>query len=376
MGLKAPHLRYKNQTRRERTWTIHFIALEKAVKGTLLIIVALKLLTLFDRDVHAWAEDLVTRHGFDIANRYIAAGLERLVGLGNKQLVELSIVAVIYAALLFTEGIGLWLQKRWAEYMTAYLTALFIPFELYEIYQRFTWVRVAILALNVFVVWYLSTRLKDEKKEKHKTRVKICGITNRDDALLAERSGVDELGFNFFERSPRFISPEIAHSIIGELSTNTLKIGVFVNETVDRILEIADLVGLNAVQLHGDEDSNFIAELRERSDLIIIKALRVSDEFRPQDAIAFGADAILLDSYSAGERGGTGETFDWDVALEVSRLIPVLYLAGGLTPENVGDAIKKVKPYAVDVCSGIEAEPGKKDPEKLRRFINAVKGTI
>ncbi|MEP6788736.1 MAG: DUF2127 domain-containing protein, partial [Acidobacteriota bacterium] len=129
------------------------------------LVVAFKLLTLFNRDVHAWAEDFVTRHGFDIANRYIAAGLERLVGMGNTQLIEFSVIAVVYAALLFTEGTGLWLQKRWAEYLTAIGTALLVPFEIYEIYERFTWVRIAILVLNIFIVWYLATRLKDEKKE-------------------------------------------------------------------------------------------------------------------------------------------------------------------------------------------------------------------
>ena len=163
--MNKPHLRYKKQTPRERTWTIHFIALEKTVKGVVLLVVAFKMLTLFNRDVHAWAEDFVTKHGFDIANRYIAAGLERLVGVGNTQLVEFSVIAVVYAALLFTEGTGLWLKKRWAEYLTAIGTALLIPFEIYEIYERFTWVRIAILVLNIFIVWYLVTRLKDEKKE-------------------------------------------------------------------------------------------------------------------------------------------------------------------------------------------------------------------
>ena len=163
--MKKPHIRYKNQTPHERTWTIHFIAIEKTVKGSLLIAIALKLLTLLNRDVHAWAEDFVTRHGVDLANRYVQAGLERLTGMGNTQLITVSAVAAVYAALLFTEGIGLWLQKRWAEYLTTISTALFIPFEFYEIYERFTWVRVAILVLNIFVVWYLSTRLKDEKKD-------------------------------------------------------------------------------------------------------------------------------------------------------------------------------------------------------------------
>ena len=165
MSLITPNLRYKNQTRRERTWTIHFIALEKSIKGTLLIVVAFRLLSLFDQDIHAWAQDFVSRHGIDLANRYVQAGLERLVGIGNTQLVEFSIGALIYAAMLFTEGIGLWLQKRWAEYLTVIATAMFIPFEIYEIYVRFTWVRIAILAVNIFVVWYLSTRLKDEEKE-------------------------------------------------------------------------------------------------------------------------------------------------------------------------------------------------------------------
>jgi uncharacterized membrane protein (DUF2068 family) len=163
-SLKKPHLRYKNQSPRERTWTIHFIAVEKTVKATVLIIVGLKLLTFINRDIHAWAEDFAARHGIDLANRFVHEALERLTGIGNEQLITFSIIAFIYAALLLVEGIGLWLQKRWAEYMTAISTALFIPFEIYEIYARFTWVRIAILALNVFIVWYLSTRLKDEKK--------------------------------------------------------------------------------------------------------------------------------------------------------------------------------------------------------------------
>ena len=133
------------------------------MKATVLIALGLKLLTLINQDVHSWAEDLVTRHGIDLANKYVQSGLERLVGMGNTQLIQVSVVAFVYAAVLYVEGIGLWLQKRWAEYLTTIATAIFIPFEIYEIYERFTWVRIAILALNIFVVWYLSTRLKDEK---------------------------------------------------------------------------------------------------------------------------------------------------------------------------------------------------------------------
>jgi len=128
-------------------------------------VVGLKLLTLIDQDVHAWAEQMIASHGIDIANRFVHDGLERLIGVGNEEIIQYSVVAFVYAALLFVEGIGLWLQKRWAEYLTTVSTALFIPIEIYEIYVRFTWVRIAILVLNIFVVWYLWTRLRDEKKE-------------------------------------------------------------------------------------------------------------------------------------------------------------------------------------------------------------------
>lgn len=163
--MNKPHLRYKNQTRRERTWTIHFIAVEKMVKGFLLIAIAYKLLSLLDSDVHPRATDFVNRHGINEANKYVHSVLEKLVGVSSGQLVTFSVIALLYAGLLFTEGIGLWFQKRWAEYLTAISTALFIPVEIYEIYERFTWVRIAILVLNLFIVWYLVTRLKDESAE-------------------------------------------------------------------------------------------------------------------------------------------------------------------------------------------------------------------
>lgn len=161
--MSKPHLRYRNQTSRERTWTIHLIAAEKALKAFVLIAIAYKLLTLLGSDVHAWAEDFVQRHGINEANKYVASALEKLVGVTDRQITFLSIGAVLYALLLFVEGVGLWLQKRWAEYLTAISTALFIPVEIYEIFERFTWFRVAILAVNLFIVWYLTTRLRDEK---------------------------------------------------------------------------------------------------------------------------------------------------------------------------------------------------------------------
>jgi len=163
VDLNHPHLRYKNQTRRERTWTIHFIALEKLLKGTVVIVIAVELLTFLNSDIHAWALDFADRHGIDAGNRFVHSALEHLVGVNNNELITWSSIAVVYASLLFTEGLGLWFQKRWAEYLTAIGTALLIPLELYEIYERFTWLRLGIFVLNVFIVWYLVTRLRDEK---------------------------------------------------------------------------------------------------------------------------------------------------------------------------------------------------------------------
>lgn len=137
----------------------------KLVKGAVLIAIGVKLLSLFDRNVHQWASDLVTRHGIDTANRFIESTLQRLEGVGNKQIVSLSTIAFGYSGLVVTEGIGLWMQKRWAEYLTSIATAAFIPLELYELALQFTLVRVAILFLNIFIVWYLITRLRDERKE-------------------------------------------------------------------------------------------------------------------------------------------------------------------------------------------------------------------
>jgi phosphoribosylanthranilate isomerase len=381
--LRRPHLRYKDQTRRERTWTIHLIAVEKTVKGTLLIVVAFKLLSLFDRDVHAWAEDLVTRHGVDLANTYVAAALDRLMGIGNTQLVEFSVLALVYAAVLFVEGIGLWMQKRWAEYLTAIATAMFIPFEIYELYVRYTWVRITILAVNIFVVWYLSTRLKDEKEEligeppKQETpRIKICGITNLEDARSAVELGADDLGFNFYQKSPRYITPEHAREIIDQLPDTVFKVGVFVNESHERILEIAEMVGLDAVQLHGDEDRDFVTRLHRSTDKEVIKAIRPRNYNDLCNAIDFDADAILLDSFSPEEYGGSGVRSDWKLARDLWGMVPCIYLAGGLSADNVGDAIREVLPFGVDACSRLESSPGKKDRDKVAAFIKAAKEAL
>lgn len=205
------------------------------------------------------------------------------------------------------------------------------------------------------------------------TKVKICGITNLEDAFAAVELGADMLGFNFYEKSPRCIESYTAKAIVAELPNAVEKIGVFVNMEEYRIGEFVDLVGLTFVQLHGEEDGTYINELRANTDALVIKAVRVGQGFEIDSVLEFGADAILLDSYSAGTYGGTGECFDWSAANEVKELVPALYLAGGLMPENVADAVRTVRPYAVDVASGVESSPGKKDPKKLEEFIRNAK---
>ncbi len=205
------------------------------------------------------------------------------------------------------------------------------------------------------------------------TKVKICGITNLEDALLSAKFGADALGFNFYEKSPRYILPEKAGEIIKQLPPEILKIGVFVNELQDKILEIAKVAKLDAIQLHGDESVEFVCELKAKTNLEIIKAFHVSEDFKPKDVLKYEIDAVLLDAFSAKDYGGTGETFDWTVAKKVQEIFPQMYLAGGICAENVSKAIEKVKPYAVDACSSLESEKGIKDAERVKEFIFAVK---
>jgi phosphoribosylanthranilate isomerase len=204
-------------------------------------------------------------------------------------------------------------------------------------------------------------------------KVKVCGITNLEDARAALAAGADALGFNFYTRSPRYIAPEDARSIISELPPiAVLCVGVFVNEdSAATVAHMAARAGVAAVQLHGDESPEYCDELSERR---VIKALRVGKDFAPEQATAYRAESILLDAFSASARGGTGETFDWELARRTREVVSQLYLAGGLTVENVADAIAAVRPYAVDVCSGVELAAGRKDAARLRAFVAAVRG--
>ena len=205
------------------------------------------------------------------------------------------------------------------------------------------------------------------------TKVKICGITDLEDARHAIECGADLLGFNFYDRSPRYISQGAAKDIIAKLKIESRAVGVFVNEKVDRVYDIAISTPINAIQLHGDESPEYVKRLNDWLGLEVIKALRTSDEFDPNGIEDYGDVSILLDAYSLSVYGGSGQVADWEVSKRIVESGRMVYLAGGLTPENVAQAIDVVRPYAVDVASGVESSPGKKDPVKVAEFIDAVR---
>ena len=204
------------------------------------------------------------------------------------------------------------------------------------------------------------------------TLVKICGITNLEDARATVEAGADALGFNFYRGSRRYIAPREARRIIEELPRRVLSIGVFVNEDEpETVARLAAEAGVAAVQLHGEETRDYCGRV---SGLRNIKALRVGRDFDPADAGGYGTEAVLLDAFAPHERGGTGLQFDWSVARCARTHVAKLYLAGGLTPETVAEAIASVEPFAVDVCSGVELAPGRKDVRRVRAFIEAARG--
>jgi phosphoribosylanthranilate isomerase len=199
-------------------------------------------------------------------------------------------------------------------------------------------------------------------------RVKICGITNVTDAKAAARLGADALGFNF-AMGPRKITPERAKAIIAALPPLVTPVGLFVDEDVERVREVCAFCGIGTVQLHGDETPRYLDKLH---GLRIIKAFRVRDEDDIRRLARYRADAYLLDTFVPGVQGGTGQTFRWDIAREAHPHGPII-IAGGLTPENVREAIQVAQPYGVDVASGVESEPGRKDRKLMAAFIRAAK---
>jgi phosphoribosylanthranilate isomerase len=200
--------------------------------------------------------------------------------------------------------------------------------------------------------------------------IKICGLTGLDDAQEAERLGAYALGFIFYKKSPRYVAPEVVKSIVAELESGTKTVGVFVNESYETICQLIEETGISAIQLHGDESPDFCA----RFSCPVIKAFRVESE---EDIVAISkyrdvVSAVLLDAKVEGLLGGTGQIFDWRLALDVVALDIPVFLAGGLGPDNVRQAAVTVQPFALDVSSGVESEPGKKDWKRLKAlFLNA-----
>ena len=200
------------------------------------------------------------------------------------------------------------------------------------------------------------------------TRIKICGITNREDALCAVDAGADALGFVFYEKSPRYVLPEKVRQIISELPPFVTTVGLFVNAAPDTIRQTMRISGLNVIQLHGDES----AEDCRLNPYPVIKAVRIKDADSLAGIDRYNVSALLLDAWNDQQYGGTGESFDWQLAKSLTAGQPLI-LAGGLNPDNVAEAIRVVNPYGVDVSSGVEVSPGHKDHNKIRKFIQQVR---
>ncbi|WP_246273230.1 phosphoribosylanthranilate isomerase [Candidatus Hakubella thermalkaliphila] len=208
-----------------------------------------------------------------------------------------------------------------------------------------------------------------------RTRIKICGITNSDDALLAQELGADAVGFIFFARSPRAVLPLRAVEIIAQLAPFVSKVGVFVDEEEDTVLEVAARCGLDTLQLHSQKSLSYCSDLSSRG-FKIIKAIRIGENSEEKLTYLLkhyqNVDAFLFDTYHPQKKGGTGLPFDWRLAEGLVTDRPVI-LSGGLNEENVLEAIMRLRPYAVDVSSGLERQPGKKDEQKMRQFFEQVR---
>jgi phosphoribosylanthranilate isomerase len=203
-----------------------------------------------------------------------------------------------------------------------------------------------------------------------RTKVKICGLTRLPDALAAVEAGADALGFMFFEGSKRFLQPADAAKIIHALPPFVAKVGVFVNASADTVRATVAECGLDTLQFHGEETPEFC---RQFAPLKVIKAFRIQNAESLKPLPDYAVDAWLLDSHVPGQRGGTGEKFNWELAAQAKELGRPVILAGGLTPENVADAVQQVWPFGVDVSSGVETGPGQKDVKLVGRFVGIVR---
>ncbi|MCX8157450.1 MAG: phosphoribosylanthranilate isomerase [Verrucomicrobiae bacterium] len=199
-------------------------------------------------------------------------------------------------------------------------------------------------------------------------RIKICGITSAADAQAAVAAGADALGFVFYEKSPRYVTPAQARDIVAALPPFVVRVGVLVNPAAELVQEVL-AAGMQVLQFHGDET----LEQCRQQPVPVIKGFRLQDELSLLTCRDYTGLPWLLDSYVAGQAGGTGAVFNWELAVKAKASNPLIILAGGLTPDNVAEAIRRVRPYAVDVSSGVEAAPGRKDAAKLRAFVAAAR---
>jgi phosphoribosylanthranilate isomerase len=207
------------------------------------------------------------------------------------------------------------------------------------------------------------------------TKVKICGVTRLGDAELAVELGAWAIGLNHWEHSPRRVDPARAAEVGQAMKRRCEVAGVFVNPTLDEVAEAVENEALTMVQLHGDEGPSFCDEVARRTGAKVIKVLRVRTAADVKAAESFRTDFHMFDAHQAGTPGGTGESFDWELAAARRSKVPLI-LAGGLRPENVAGAISVVRPFAVDVASGVESEPGIKDPALLEALFEAVRGAV
>lgn len=208
----------------------------------------------------------------------------------------------------------------------------------------------------------------------YRTRIKMCGTTTIEDAMVAVQLGIDALGFIFVKNTPRFISPEDANKIVKQLPPFLFRVGVFVNEDRQEVEEIVRCLGLNGIQLHGKEKPSYCEKLAlSMPSCSLIKAFRVGEKSSPTDFVPYNdvVNGFLLDTYVQGKDGGTGLSFDWSVLPKLKLKLPAI-VAGGLSPENIQEALTIARPFAVDVNSGIELSPGKKDHNKLKCFVEKV----
>ena len=206
------------------------------------------------------------------------------------------------------------------------------------------------------------------KDRDTQVKVKICGMTNLKDVKVAVDGGVDAVGFIFYKKSPRSVTMQTVREIVLELPPFVDSVGVFVGEKAEQINKIADHCKLDRVQLHGDESPAFCKKIRRR----VIKAIRVKDIQSLKKLSDYPVSSFLLDTFSEDQYGGTGKVFDWNLAYPAKKYGPII-LAGGLTPINVHQAIQRIQPYGVDVCSGVESQPGIKDHKTIKAFLKNVK---